>query len=167
MLLENAEMDEDIAGSVVADDESEAPCRVEPFDGTDQPKEALLFGRRDITARRGGHRSGIHLLTRHTRTADQSQAKPSDYHGIRDCEPFEPSGTRIGPKWGGRRPLPTSRLFAFILRNFARTAADEAARELEGVAGAKQSRHGFFLTAPIGYLARKRSDAATAREAKR
>ena len=42
MLLEHAEMDEDVALGVVADDEAEAARGVEPFDGAGEPDERFV-----------------------------------------------------------------------------------------------------------------------------
>ena len=43
MLLEHAEMDEDVALGLVADDEAEAARRVEPFDGAGELDERFAI----------------------------------------------------------------------------------------------------------------------------
>jgi hypothetical protein len=65
MLLEHAEMDEDVAFGLVADDEAEATGGVEPFDGAAELDQRLVVARRFIALRRGGDGLGSQFLTRH------------------------------------------------------------------------------------------------------
>ena len=69
MLLEDAEMDQDVALGVVADDETEAAGRIEPLDGAGHPDQrVVVVAWRGFALRGSGGRTCIRFATRHDHT---------------------------------------------------------------------------------------------------
>src|SRR6185369_8274456 len=89
MLLEHAEMDENVAVGLVADDEAEAARGVEPFDGAGDPEKRLfvrVLARHFVAPGKRGSPLGTRFPTRRHYPRSPS-IRRSSYHGFHFCEP--------------------------------------------------------------------------------